>query len=284
MKLLPLRTNLHRPEPGLVPASVYTVGTEWQQPVTRLRGFSAKQLFLTFSGTGVFRKFQHHKWDIVEPNTLLYIPSWMPHEYLPQGTEPWCVGYVTFVEGKEAPLERWGFGSEPFLLELRDTGRLFALLEEVWRASGPDFDLWRTTELLFAFCVELKKQSTARRPPAEAVPVATYRTSIVDSAVRFMQDHLQRDFSMAELAAHVGYSSRQLARIFRSAFGMTPLQYLHRLRLRTAAMLLVEQPDMTVRQVAAHVGMEPVYFTRLFRRAFGAVPSEYRNRQREFPL
>ncbi|WP_373230704.1 hypothetical protein [Cohnella sp.] len=66
-----MRSNSsHQFEEGL-PFAVYTVGTEMQASITRLEGFSANQLFLTFSGKGKLRLLGQDKWDIINPGTLL---------------------------------------------------------------------------------------------------------------------------------------------------------------------------------------------------------------------
>lgn len=282
LELLSLRSNsLHPIEEGL-PVAVYTAGTELQSPITRLDGFSANQLFLTFSGTGRFRRLGQDKWDILHPRSLLYIPARMPHEYMPAGDEPWFVGYVTYVEKEEGMLSGWGFGREMFYCPLNDLDRPYELLKKIWSQSGPQNDAWATAELLFAFFLELKKQLHSL--PQDSRPdgskqAAGVQHPAVDSAVRFLHDHLERNITIRELAAHVGYSQKQLTRLFRQSLHMTPLQYLQQLRLRTAALLLAEQPDLSIRQAASYVGMEPVYFTRLFRRTYGITPSQLkRNR------
>ncbi|HEY0827818.1 MAG TPA: helix-turn-helix domain-containing protein [Bacilli bacterium] len=278
MKLLQLRTNLYPQIAEKVPFIVYTVGTEEQNSITRLKGFSAKQLFLTFSGTGYFRPLGQDKWDIITPNTLLYIPSGFPHEYLPQNQEPWCVGYVTYVEEQDNLLKGWGFGKSPVQLKLQEMDRLFRLIEQIWHHSGPQYDMWQSMELFFSFCVELRKQATPKSIPKPVImeKALRYRDSVVDSAIRFLHDHLQRSLSMVELSSYVGYSPKQLNRLFQQSIGSTPLQYLQQIRLNTASLLLQEHPSMTIRQAAAYIGMEPDYFARLFRRRYGFVPSELR--------
>jgi AraC-like DNA-binding protein len=279
MKHLQLRSNLALPLDQDIPFAVYTVGTEDQPPMTRLEGFSANQLFLTFSGTGCFRFLGEDKWDIVPPKTLLYIPAGLPHEYIPQESEPWLVGYITFVEQEHGPLLRWGFSNTFLRADLHDISPLYELLYSIWYHSGPNYDAWQTAAQLFSFCLEVKKQSAmnGNKVNSDSPKTVRYRNSVVHHATRFLQDHLQRNLAMTELSAHFGYSPKQLTRLFQEALGMTPLQYLQRVRLQTAALLLKQNPNMTIRQTAAHVGMEPVYFTRLFRRLYGLVPSKYRD-------
>ncbi|NEN83514.1 AraC family transcriptional regulator [Paenibacillus elgii] len=293
MDHLHLRSNLTGPLDPDIPFTVYTVGTEEQQLLTRLEGFSANQLFLTFSGTGCFRLLGEDNRSLITPGTLLYIPAGLPYECGPQGAEPWSVGYLTFVDrqegrsgsdhgdggcgGSKGLLANWGFGSTFFRAPLRNWSRLYDLLQRIWGHSGPNYDPWVTAELLFSFCLEIKKQLAADNERANAAVTGAdrYPHSVVYRATRFLQDHLQRNLTVTELAAHVGYSPKQLTRLFRESLGTTPLQYMQRIRLQTAASLLEQQPSMAIRQAAAHVGMEPVYFTRLFRRLFGVTPSDF---------
>ncbi|AJY76132.1 helix-turn-helix domain-containing protein [Paenibacillus beijingensis] len=280
MELLQLRTNLNAAFAGGVPFYVYTVGTEKQPPITRLNGFSAKQLFFTISGQGEFRQLGQHNWDILKPNRLLYIPGGLPHEYVPKGREPWITGYVTFVEKEDGWMESWGFGRKPQLFDLKDSGRLYALLEKVWFHAGPCYNEWKSAEQFLALCVEIGKQAVhdeIRSPGSPAKPSRDPDTA-AGRITRFLHDHIERNFTLSDLASYVGYSPKQTVRLFRQEFGVTPHQYLQRIRLRTAALLLEEHPGVTVRQAAAHIGMEPVYFARLFRREFGVVPSEYGTR------
>lgn len=284
---LPLRSNLHHlltPAIVSLPVSVYTVGTEHQSAITRLKGFSASQLHLTFAGGGLFRPLGRNDWDHVQPDSLLYIPAGLPHEYVPSGPEPWQVGYVTFVENQDGAMRGWGFDKAPYQKRLADTGRLFELLAEIWSCSGSGYDAWQSTERLFAFCVELNKQ-IGSSPHRSIDSSGTFkplrgRNGIVDSAVRFLHDHLHRELTLTTLASHLGYSSKQVNRLFQQEIGMTPMQYLQRVRLKTAALLLSEHPRLTVRQVAAHIGMEPDYMARLFRRLYGRTPSEWREKKR----
>ncbi|OPA73982.1 AraC family transcriptional regulator [Paenibacillus selenitireducens] len=276
MKRLPLRSNLQNSITSDIPFAVYTVGTDLQLPITRLNGFSAKQLFFTFSGRGRFRKLGQDKWDILEPNSLLYIPEGFPHEYMPLRGEAWHAGYVTFVEQRSGMMTDWGFGPSPMQAYISNPDEVLPMIEQIWLQSGPDYDPWSTTETLFSLCLMIKKQIQ----PDEGAPIPLfhrrerYRETAVDLAIRFLHDHLNRHISIADLAAHIGYSQKQLTRLFREELGQTPLQYLQHIRMHSALTLLHENADMTIRQAAAYVGMEPTYFTRLHRRMYGFVPSK----------
>jgi AraC-like DNA-binding protein len=281
MKILSIRTNLSFEGADILPLIVYTVGTERQSPMTRIEGFSGMQLILTFSGRGKFRLLGQEKWDIVPAQSVLYIPEGLPHEYLSAGDTPWMVGFVSF-KGMPHAGEVWGMADAPFLRHVGEIGRLSALLERIWSYSGADHDVWAAAEHLYAFLTEMKKQTFASEQSSRQASLSPlpYRDAIVLRTTKFMREHMPRDLTMADLSAQIGYSHKHLTRLFQQAVGTTPLQYLKRIRLQTAARLLEERRDLTVGEVANTVGMEPVYFTRMFRREFGVVPTVYRNMHR----
>lgn len=79
----------------------------------------------------------------------------------------------------------------------------------------------------------------------------------------------------AELPALTGFSAAHLSRSFRKHWGVTPSDYLNRVRLDRAAALL-KAPGATSSGVARRVGFaDSGYFQRLFRRRFGVSPGEF---------
>jgi len=75
-----------------------------------------------------------------------------------------------------------------------------------------------------------------------------------------------------------GLPGRTFKRRFQKAAGMTPLEYVHALRLERAKTLL-ETTELKLEQIAEKVGYEDTgFFSRLFRRAVGLTPVQYRRR------
>lgn len=94
----------------------------------------------------------------------------------------------------------------------------------------------------------------------------------------WMEQHASDPISMTELAARGAMSLRSLNRRFRAATGLTPIEYLHRVRIETAKRLL-EASDASVEQITARVGYSDARsFGRLFRTLAGVSPREYRAR------
>lgn len=95
-------------------------------------------------------------------------------------------------------------------------------------------------------------------------------------AVDHMQRHLADPLSVPALAAKVNLSPSRFRALFRAQTGLSPIEYLQRLRLRRAR-LLVERTFLTVKEVMVLVGYnDPSHFTRDFRRQHGINPSALR--------
>ncbi|QIG48117.1 helix-turn-helix domain-containing protein [Nordella sp. HKS 07] len=83
---------------------------------------------------------------------------------------------------------------------------------------------------------------------------------------------------VAAMTALSGLPERSFVRRFSQATGLTPLDYIHGLRLEEAKQML-ETGDLGVEAIANEVGYEDAsFFGRLFRRKVGLTPAKYRLR------
>ncbi|MDQ3919827.1 MAG: AraC family transcriptional regulator [Acidobacteriota bacterium] len=83
--------------------------------------------------------------------------------------------------------------------------------------------------------------------------------------------------SLAPLAASVGMSPFQFARVFRELTGEPPHKYLLRVRLDRASRMLLDGKSVT--ETCFEVGFSNLsHFTRSFRRRFGCAPSSFKSR------
>jgi transcriptional regulator GlxA family with amidase domain len=81
---------------------------------------------------------------------------------------------------------------------------------------------------------------------------------------------------VAGMLARSGLPERSFKRRFRAATGLSPLDYVHALRVEEAKQML-ETENLPVDAVAAEVGYEdPAFFRRLFRRHVALTPAAYR--------
>ncbi|MFF4189191.1 GlxA family transcriptional regulator [Streptomyces sp. NPDC001691] len=104
----------------------------------------------------------------------------------------------------------------------------------------------------------------------------TPRGSLLEPVLNWLQDNLGSELTLADIAARAGTSTRTLIRHFREQTGTTPLQWLHRARIRQAQHLL-ETTQHSVERIGTQVGFgSPTAFRDRFKRTTGVSPHAYR--------
>jgi transcriptional regulator GlxA family with amidase domain len=120
-------------------------------------------------------------------------------------------------------------------------------------------------------------QQTRFEQSAQTSSTAT-RDSVVFKARRSLEQRMKEPYSLETTAAAAAVSTRTLLRHFRDVQGMTPLDYLQRLRVERARQLL-EVTVLDLPEILEQCGYhDPSAFRRLFLRETGLSPSEYRAR------
>jgi AraC-like DNA-binding protein len=166
------------------------------------------------------------------------------------------------------------------------TGRLGAQLDEIERRTreGPADPAW-LEERMFGIAAEIVRLEGRVRDEMAGFP--GLRASTREEAYRRL--HWARDFidasfaeplTVARIATVASISPFHFQRLFRQAFGETPMQRVQGRRLTAAARLLVTT-DAHVTRICMEVGFESLgTFSALFRRRFGVPPSMYRKMRR----
>lgn len=100
--------------------------------------------------------------------------------------------------------------------------------------------------------------------------------SELETLLAWLRENLTRDLTLADIAKWAGTSTRTLIRRFRDQTGTTPLQWLHRARIRQAQHLL-ETTEHSVERIGGQVGFgSPTTFRDRFKRTTGVSPQTYR--------
>ena len=102
------------------------------------------------------------------------------------------------------------------------------------------------------------------------------RGSELEPLLRWLDDNAGHDLTLEAIAGRAGMSTRTLNRRFREQTGTTPLQWLHRARIRRAQHLL-ETTAHPVDRIGSQVGFgSPTAFRDRFKRVVGTSPHSYR--------
>jgi len=123
---------------------------------------------------------------------------------------------------------------------------------------------------LLALIVQLCRFATQPRPAAAGARLR------LASVLARLEQHVEDDLPLAALAALAHVSERSLLRHFRTATGLTPHQYLLRLRLNQAARLLRES-DASIADIAWRCGFrDSNHFSYQFHRLMGCLATAFR--------
>ena len=117
---------------------------------------------------------------------------------------------------------------------------------------------------------EMRKLSVAKAATRQEL----YKRLVVARA--FIEERVGEPLTIAEIAREACLNRYYFIELFRTAFGITPHQYLRRKKLEYAHMLM-RTSEYSVTTVCHLVGFDSVgSFTNLFRRTFGQTPANVR--------
>lgn len=111
------------------------------------------------------------------------------------------------------------------------------------------------------------------------------RSISVNRAINTMrhaiEEEQRRKINLGCLAKAAGVNEKHLCRLFRKAFGYSPMETYRLLRLQLA-LALVSQSNLTIKQIAHRCKFDdPAYFSRCFSAVFRFSPRQVRHRLTE---
>ncbi|MCR4577852.1 MAG: helix-turn-helix transcriptional regulator [Clostridiales bacterium] len=158
------------------------------------------------------------------------------------------------------------------------------IMSEIISQAGPDglpqVEMYSLMSL--SACKSLSRLEeliyNACRAVIEARRAENTEASVADRLETIMLGmYTQKDFSLADAAASLNISPWRLTVEFKAQKGITPTEYLTRLRMEKAKLLLKES-DESVAQVAAQCGYHDASaFTRRFKQYASVSPLQYRS-------
>lgn len=128
---------------------------------------------------------------------------------------------------------------------------------------------------------EASKRASAESPKGKSpheslVPESRIPDPRVRIVIDFMNVNLHRRIRLVELADAANLSASHLSHVFKTQTGLSPGEYLRRLRMEKARQLLTTSL-LSIKQIMAIAGYTSKgHFVRHFKRSFVLTPSEYR--------
>jgi len=120
----------------------------------------------------------------------------------------------------------------------------------------------------------LKEQRTANGEPAH--DATQFTAEIAHRMEELLSASLYSDITVAEMAKRMNMSRYQCSKVFTHVYGVSPRQFLSRLKLNEAKRLLVTT-DQSIAAIAELLGFHSAtHFSRQFRRWTGQSPNHFR--------
>lgn len=211
----------------------------------------------------------------VAAGQLAWVTCHRPHEHGADSRDPWELYWIR-VDGPRLSrvAEVLDAESNPVFVEFDSESaaliyrEIFALMEDP-RPDGPAL-----IHAAAARLIALAFASRQQQQPAERESPPVLARAIERMKLFYFQKH-----RVAELAALCGMSESHFTRLFRAAFGTTPIDWLRRERISQAKRRLVETRD-AIKEIAAQVGYgDHYFFSKDFKSFTGVPPRAYRQRE-----
>ena len=160
---------------------------------------------------------------------------------------------------------------EPFSIPIRDPEpmrKLFRDAAKEWKAHSDTRELSAMSALYEIVRLMIKENEREYHPSGHA--------TLLDPAVKAMETRFsENSLSVAELSELCGVSEVYFRKMFQDRFGISPKEYLIRMRIEYAKSLLLSE-QFSVSEVAALCGYsEPCHFSREFSKRVGVTPSQF---------
>lgn len=162
----------------------------------------------------------------------------------------------------------------PEVLHLGETELFEAVrLLENMRKEKMNFSPGHEESMLAYFYLLLVHILRHGKIESDEISSAAFR---IGHAVRFMEEHSQQPLTIQDLCSHVHMSESSFRHHFREFTGLPPVDYLIRLRLRRAALLMFHS-DQPITLIALEAGFaDGNYFARKFKQMFKRSPRDFR--------
>ena len=104
------------------------------------------------------------------------------------------------------------------------------------------------------------------------------KRELLVEALNYIEANMENELKVNDLAARAYVSPHYFRKLFRQVTGLTPIDYINKLRISKATTLLKDK-NLSISQISQIVGINDMnYFSRLFKTTTGISPSEFRKK------
>lgn len=197
------------------------------------------------------------------------------YEYYPDSIEPWTYVWIDF-EGEELDslFVACGLTKEKPYLRIIDYAGMVDIVKSL--LEGYDGGVTQSMVCSAYTMLFLSKLIQHHNRNAHVGVRGSVRFKQFRDILIYVNNNYCMNLSLEQLAEDVHLSVKQIISMFRDYTGYTPINYINKMRISSACMML-KTTDYKIEKVAEMVGVEnEKYFSRMFTQLTGVSPREYR--------
>ena len=194
-----------------------------------------------------------------------------PHKYYADPRCPWVKIWVNLQGKLITPiLDAYGLTHSMYLPNLD----IYDFIQRIHTIASPDdIDIDDAMDECCKVFLELCQYIRNNLNAGELEKPVPRNISLLK---QYLDVHLEERVTLEKCSEITYLSVSQTIRRFRSAYGMTPYEYLNQRRINTAKQLL-QNSTLSIEEIASQTGFpDHNYFSKYFKKKVGVSPSKYR--------
>lgn len=160
----------------------------------------------------------------------------------------------------------------PSVFMIRNYSEMLSVFMDVyesWCGKMPDYE-WEVKLAFLKLLGDLKLQEQAE------IDSGHPNIHVVKKAIEYMRKNYRQGLTRESLASFLSLSPSYFSTLFKKHTGYTPIQYLNKIRIDQAKLLL-RSTTLSIAEVSAESGFsDSFYFARVFSKITGMSPRDYR--------
>ena len=246
-----------------------------QEKVNRPSGLPVWQILYGASGTGNIQ-IEESRYNLGE-GQIAVLPPHTGHQYESAQNE-WKVHFLGF-DGNSCQKLLTDLGlAQPGVYHLshgEKASQVFLLhLKEIESVINSQIHLkYRVlSKELYSTLLDLASGSSLERTALWNDP-----DGLMSDVIEYLEKHCSEDISLMQIGEEFHLTPEYLCARFKNSTGETVGQYLKRVRIGRARILLMERPDLNLSRIGELCGYRsPSYFGKVFREMTGLTPQNFR--------
>lgn len=238
----------------------------------RKKGLPENFLFYCVDGHGWY-KIGSQRYE-VGPNEFFILPQNTEHTYGSDLDHPWSIYWIHFGGDSLPELNKMQAVQNHFKPHhVKNNGDIVSLFAKIYKTLELGYSI---DNLLFANMCLSEFLTLFIYNSRHYEPTANDKIDCVDSAILFMQEHINDNISLGDLSSQYNYSVSRFSNLFKQKTGYAPIDYFVQMKMQKACQQL-NFTTRSIKDIAFSMGFDdPYYFSKRFRTVMGISPKKYR--------